>query len=99
MAVTNSIQKPYSHTDVQAIVTTQLQEWTDWLKDRVTASVRGFLGIYESELPERIGTWIHQLCLPHTAGLPAPTFRGKLANPIDLASIPQRVKSQTHVSR
>jgi hypothetical protein len=50
------------------------------------------IGITDNKLPERIKTWIHQHCLVHTAGTPMKDFTGKLAEPIDLASLPNRKK-------
>jgi hypothetical protein len=81
---------PFSHTDVEEIVIQELEHGTNELKDRVTLRVRDIVRIGEKDLPERVISWIYNLCLPHTAGLPVKVFTGKLAKPIDLASLPNR---------
>lgn len=90
MAITNSIKEPFGSDDVQSVVTVALELGTDDLKDRVTEKIVEIIWI--AQLPERVRSWIYQLCLPHTAGTPMIRFTGKLAEPIDLASLSNRIR-------
>jgi hypothetical protein len=82
-----TIRIPFSHHDVEAIVTQEAAEGTEDLKSRVAMKVREAMYITSGNLPERVRAWIHQICLPHTSGLPAPRFTGKLAIPTDLSTL------------
>ncbi len=88
MITTPDLRQPYSHLDVEMVVIAELSNGLDGLKDRVAAIISDNIGI--NDLPERVRTWIHQICLPHTSGLEQKVFTGKLADPIDLASLSRR---------
>ncbi|MBC7503508.1 hypothetical protein H7169_00885 [Candidatus Gracilibacteria bacterium] len=88
MLATQELRQPYSHLDVDMVVIAELANGLPGLKDRVTDIIKETIGI--DELPERVRSWIYQLCIPHTAGLEPKPFTGKLALPIDLASLSQR---------
>ena len=64
-------------------------KWVPSLKDRVTAQVREVTGI-TGKLPDRLRTWIHQLCMLITADI-RPVFYDdeKAKSPIDLNSLPK----------
>jgi hypothetical protein len=89
MSPTQVIREPFHHTDVYAIVEQEAQVGDlEALKIRVTGRVEVLVGLPAAKLPERIRTWIHQICLRHTApSAPIRMLRGKLAEPIDLASL------------
>ena len=82
------LRQPYSHLDVDMVVMSELENGLDGLRDRVADIIKGNIGI--DTLPERVRSWIYQLCIPHTAGLEQKQFTGKLALPIDLASLSRR---------
>lgn len=82
------LRQPYSHLDVNEVVIAELANGLPGLKDRVADIIKDNIGI--ADLPERVRSWIYQLCIPHTAGLEQKPFIGKLALPIDLASLSQR---------
>lgn len=82
------LRQPYSHLDVEMVVIAELPNGLDGLKDRVAAIITDNIGI--DQLPKRVSAWVYQLCLPHTSGLEQKVFTGKLADPIDLASLSQR---------
>lgn len=86
------LREPFSDNQVFVVVLEEVEKWTDNLKARVTTRVIELIGITDNKLPERIKTWIHQHCLVHTAKTPMKDFTGKLAEPIDLASLPNRKK-------
>lgn len=67
MTVKNIIHESFDSENVSVIVDEEAKSGTDELKDRVTAKVRERTGITTGNLPERVRTWIHQLCLPYTA--------------------------------
>ncbi len=88
MLAISPLRQPYSHLDVDMVVIAELANGLDGLKDRVTDIVKDNIGI--DQLPKRVSTWVHQLCLPHTSGLEQKKFTGKLADAIDLATLPRR---------
>ena len=88
MLTTPDLRQSYGHLDVDMVVIAELSNGLDGLKDRVADIIKGNIGI--DQLPKRVSTWVHQLCLPHTSGLEQKKFTGKLADPIDLASLPRR---------
>lgn len=94
LAPTPPLRKPFHHTDVYAIVQEELKENdTDTLKLRVMGRVASIVGLPSTKLPERIKTWVHQLCMRVTApSAPIRPFRGALAEAIDLDSLPNRKK-------
>ena len=92
MSQLRDLREPFSDTNVFVVVIEEVEKWTDNLKERVTAKVIDLIGITDNKIPERIKTWIHQHCLVHTAWTPMKDFTGKLAEPIDLASLPNRKK-------
>ena len=65
------------------------ENWLPSLKDRVTTRVREITGI-TGKLPERIKTWIHQLCLYALSDI-LPVFYDdkKIIEPINLDSLPK----------
>ncbi|MFA6090400.1 MAG: hypothetical protein WC774_01340 [Candidatus Gracilibacteria bacterium] len=80
---------PYGHTDVQEIVTAVVQEsGIDSLKEKVITQVKNAMGITNGNIPQRVNTWIYNICLVHTGEKPLRPFTGKLAEPLDLASLP-----------
>lgn len=81
------LRQPYSHLDVEMVVIAELANGLDGLKDRVAGIVKDSIGI---KLPDRVRSWVYQLCLPHTSGLKQKEFTGVLALPIDLASLSPR---------
>lgn len=82
------MRQPFSYENVQPIVTNTMRSFgPEDLKERVTEQVKKVTGI-TGWLPERIRTWIHQLCMHAIQEKPIPHFSGKLAQPIDLDSLP-----------
>ncbi len=88
MLATPPLRQPYGSDNVNMVVIAELENGLDGLKDRVTDIIKDTIGI--NELPERVRSWIYQLCIRHTAGLEQKEFTGKLALPIDLVSLSQR---------
>lgn len=94
MTIHNTVREPFHYLNVESIVIRQVaSSGTEGLKPRVVAEVREIIGLPSDPLPERVRTWVHQLCLRRTAPTAAlQMFRGKLAEAIDLASLPGREK-------
>lgn len=91
MTVHNEVREPFSASDVSRIVRDEvIERGTDELKTRVLARVMQMIGITDGKLPERIRTWVYKICLHYTADTPLPVFSGKLAEPVDLASLPNK---------
>lgn len=90
MNTTPPIRQAFWYTDVQEIVNLELKTGTDDLKERVRLAVISKMGLTDNTIPERVRTWIHQLCLTHTAGIVHTGFSGKNSLPIDLTSLPNR---------
>ena len=91
MAVTNTIHEPFAHTDVATIVSAIHERLgtTEWLKDTVLLELLEILNV--RTIPERVQTWVHQHCLRIISpDIPVNEFTGKMAKPIDLATLPRR---------
>ncbi len=84
------IRQAFWYTDVQEIVNIELKTGTEDLKERVRLAVISKMELTDNKIPERVRTWIHQLCLTHTAGIVHTGFSGKVSLPIDLISLPNR---------
>lgn len=68
MTVKNILKEPFSHTDVEGIVLEVVNAGeSDNLKIIVTQKVIDVIGLTDENLPERVKSWIHQICLPYTA--------------------------------
>ncbi|MDD2891733.1 MAG: hypothetical protein PHQ95_02105 [Candidatus Gracilibacteria bacterium] len=89
MAPQNKIRIPYQSADVQKIVDEVVeQSGVEGLKEKVIDKVKIAMQITSGNLPERVQTWVYKICLVHTGGIELGEFTGKLAEPIDLASLP-----------
>ncbi len=94
MSIRNEVREPFHYLDVERIVSEQAEsDGIEDLKPRVIAKVRETMRLIEAPLPERVRAWIHQICLQYTLPeAPRKMFRGKLAEAIDLASLPWRIQ-------
>ncbi|MBC7498075.1 hypothetical protein H7170_00365 [Candidatus Gracilibacteria bacterium] len=91
MAITNVIHEPFAHTDVATIVTAIHERLgtTEGLKDTVLSELLEILNV--RNIPERVQSWVHRYCLLIISpDIPVKEFTGKLADPIDLASLSRR---------
>lgn len=84
------MQEPFPPSTVFWIVFDESQKWHVGLKERVTAMVVEIVGV--DKLPDKIGYWIQEYCLPITEGTPMKDFDEDMQEPIDLATIPNRRK-------
>lgn len=95
MAVTNTINEPFAHTDVATIVSAIHERLgtTEWLKDTVLSELLDLLDV--RTIPERVKSWVHQYCLRIISpDIPAKEFTGKMAEAIDKTSLQRRIKVQ-----